>query len=175
MHSLEGSNRFTLGLGNNQKVSFEIDGVITLKGSSRGTKTHRHTPVGINDNLVNTLNYMHFIMSEVYKVMFQEKFPRVLLEMEEFLQFILGRRIGYWFILKEHTIIRFYGFIHEPYIFPAFLTPRIFSLEFIRKNLIVENEDFLRTRNYSKIKFPLKVGPFIIKNKASLPVVEGLL
>ena len=114
-------------------------------------------------------------MSEVYKVMFQEKFPRVLLEMEEFLQFILGRRIGYWFILKEHTIIRFYGFIHEPYIFPAFLTPSIFSLEFIRKNLIVENEDFLRTRNSSKIKFPLKVGPFIIKNKASLPVVEGLL
>ena len=114
-------------------------------------------------------------MSEVYKVMFQEKFPRVLLEMEEFIQFILGRRIGYWFILKEHTIIRFYGFIHEPYIFPAFLTPRIFSLEFIRKNIIVENEDFLRTRNSSKIKFPLKVGPFIIKNKASLPVVEGLL
>ena len=91
------------------------------------------------------------------------------------LQFIPDRRIGDWFLLKEHTIIRIYGFVHEPYILPAFLTPRIFALEFIRQKLVVENENFLNFRKASEIKFPLKVGPFIVKNKVSLLVIEGLL
>ena len=95
--------------------------------------------------------------------------------MEEILQFSLDRRIGDWFLLKEHTIIRLYGFVHETYIMPTLLTPRIFSLEFIRQKINVENEYLLSFRKASEIKFPLKVGPFIIKNKDSLPIVEGLL
>ena len=78
-------------------------------------------------------------------------------------------------MLKEHVIIRFYGFSHEPYILLAFLTPKIFSMEFIRQKLIVENEHFINFRKASKIKFPLKVDPFIIKNKVAFPVFEGLL
>ena len=123
----------------------------------------------------NTFNYMNLIMSEVYRVMFQDKLPRVFLEMEEVLQFIPSRRVRDWLLLKEHTIIRVYGFIHEPYIFPTFLTPRIFSLKFIKRKLIVENEHFLSFIKDFEIKFPLNVGPFIIKNKATLPVFEGLL
>ena len=45
----------------------------------------------------------------------------------------------------------------------------------MRHKLIVGNAHFLSFRKASEIKFPLKVGPFIIKNKASLPLVEGLL
>ena len=118
---------------------------------------------------------MNLIMSEVYRVMFQDKMPRVLPKMEEVLQFSPDRRVGDWFLLKEHIIIRVYGFIHEPYILPAFLKPRIFALEFITKNFIIGNEHLLIFRKASEIKFPLKVGPFIIKNKYPLPIVEGLL
>ena len=95
--------------------------------------------------------------------------------MEEVLQFSPNRRVVDWFLLKEYTIIRVYGFVHEPYILSAFLTPRIFDLEIIRKNIIVENEHFMNFRKAFEIKFPLKVGPFIIKNKATLPLIEGLL
>ena len=91
------------------------------------------------------------------------------------LQFPTNKRIGDWFLLKEHNIIKFYGFVHEPYIFPIFLTPSIFSLELIKHKLIVENEQFLSFRKTSEIQFRLKLGPFIIKNKANLPMVEGLL
>ena len=38
----------------------------------------------------------------------------------------------------------------------------------------MENENFPSFRKVSKINFSLKVGPFIIKNKVSLLVVEGL-
>ena len=39
----------------------------------------------------------------------------------------------------------------------------------------MENEHFLDFRKAYEIKFPLKVGPFIINNKVALPVIEGLL
>ena len=68
-----------------------------------------------------------------------------------------------------------YGFTHEPYIFPSFLTPRVFSLEFIRQKIIVENEHFIIFKNAYKIKFPWVVGPFIIKNKVALLVAEIML
>ena len=108
-------------------------------------------------------------------MMFQSKFPRVLPKMEEMLQFAPNKKVGDWFFLKRHTIIRFYGFSHEQYILPTFLTPKILSLEFIRKKLIVENQHFIKFKKAFKIKFPLKVGPFIIKNKFALCMIEGLL
>ena len=39
-HCPKGSKGFRLGLGQIQKVSFDIDNYLTLKGSSRGTNTH---------------------------------------------------------------------------------------------------------------------------------------
>ena len=39
----------------------------------------------------------------------------------------------------------------------------------------MENEHLLIFRKSYEIEFPLKVGLFIIKNKVSFPVVEGLL
>ena len=72
-------------------------------------------------------------------------------------------------------MIRVYGFVHDPYVFPSFLTPRIFALEMIREKRIVEHEHFINFRNTLEIKFPWVVGTFVIKRKASLLVVEGML
>ena len=68
-----------------------------------------------------------------------------------------------------------YGFTGEPYRLPIFLTPRIFALEFMRQRLYAEEEHFEAFKKYSNVKFPLKVGPFIFKNKSALLVIEKLL
>ena len=68
-----------------------------------------------------------------------------------------------------------YVFTHEPYVLPTFLAPRMFSLEFIRYKIIVENEHFIIFKKASEIKFSWLVGPFIIKRKVSLPVIESML
>ena len=107
--------------------------------------------------------------------MFQDKLPRVFPDIEELLQLYRDMIIGDRFHLKEHIIIRVYGFVHEPYSLCAFLTPRIFALEYIIQTNIVENEHFLNFRKGLEIKFPLKVGPFIVNNKYTLPVIEGFL
>ena len=75
--------------------------------------------------------------------------------------------IGDSFLYKEFTILRVYGFTGEPYRLPIFLTPRIFALEFMRQRLYAEGEHFGALKKSSNIKFPLKVGSFIFKNKGA--------
>ena len=95
--------------------------------------------------------------------------------MKEMLQFLPERIIGDCFLMEEGIVIRVSGLFHQPYILPAFLTPMIFSLEMIRKKLIVENEHFINFKKSSEIKFPWVVGPFIIKSKDALPIIESFL
>ena len=68
-----------------------------------------------------------------------------------------------------------YGFTGEPYRLPAFLTSRVFALEFMRQRLSIEEEHFEAFKKYSDVKFPLKVGPFIFKNESAMLVIEILL
>ena len=114
-------------------------------------------------------------MSEMYKLLFDEMLPRVLEEMKIMLQSSSEDRIGDWFLYKDFTISRVYGFTGEPYKLPVFLTPRIFALEFMRARLCAEEEHFGAFKKSSNIKFPVKVGPFIFKNKSAFMIVEKLL
>ena len=114
-------------------------------------------------------------MSKVNKVFLKQIFPRVLPLMKESLQFSSNKIILEWFMMEEGIVIRVYGFVHQPYVLPAFLTPRIFSLETIRKKLIIENEHFINFKKSLEIKFPWVVGTFIIKSKVAFPVVDILI
>ena len=114
-------------------------------------------------------------MSEMYKLLFDEVLPRVLEEMKLMLQSSLEDIIGDWFLYKDFIVLRVYGFTGKPYKLPVFLTPRIFALEFMRQRLCAEEEHFGAFKKSSNIKFPLKVGPFIFKNKSAMMVVEKLI
>ena len=87
--------------------------------------------------------FMNFLMAPVYNVFFQERLSRVLQEIKEILQFSPKRGIQDWFLSEHGTMIRVYGFFHQPYILPAFFTVRVFALELIRQRLIVQDEHFL--------------------------------
>ena len=75
-------------------------------------------------------------------------------------------------MFEQGTVISLYGSIHRPYLLPAFFTPRVFSMELIRQKLIVETEHFLNFKKSTEIRYPWAIGPFIIKNKVSLPMIE---
>ena len=77
--------------------------------------------------------------------------------------------------MEEGTAIRICGFFRPPYFLPSFLTPIIFSLDLIRQKLVVEKEHFINFKKSSEIKFPWVIGPFIIKSRVYLPMVEYLL
>ena len=107
-----------------------------------------------DDMTKNYYELLNLSMAEIYGIFFQERLPKVLPEMKEMLQLSPSKMIGDWFLTKFETIIRLYGFVHHPYILPAFLTVRIFSLELIRKRLTVEEEYILSFRKISGINFP---------------------
>ena len=77
--------------------------------------------------------FSNSIMSEIYKMLFDEVLPRVLEEMKCMMHSSPDDRVGGWFLYKDSTVLRIYGFTGEPYKLPAFLTPRIFALEFMRQ------------------------------------------
>ena len=76
------------------------------------------------------------IMSRVYNLIFGSNLPRVLEEIKSFLQPNLESRVGYWMLFIQSTVIWVYGYQEGPYILPVFLTPKVFSLEFIRQRII---------------------------------------
>ena len=76
---------------------------------------------------------------------------------------------------KFEMTIRFYGFVHQPYILPYFLTARIFFLELIQQKLTIEEENFLSYKKSSNLVFPWEVGPYIVRSRDALPLVTNLL
>ena len=118
---------------------------------------------------------MNQLMAEIYDLFFQKRLPRVFPEMSQTLQLSNSKKIGDWFLIEFETTIRLYGFVHPPYILPAFLTARVFSLELIRQKLIVEEENFLNFKKSSNLIFPWEVGPYTVRNRASLPLVTNFL
>lgn len=101
-------------------------------------------------------------MAKIYQLLFKDELPRVLEEIKNKLQLSI-ELIGDWFMFRHHTIIRLYGFTETPYIFPSFMTSRLFSIEYIRKRLFTEKEQFLKARNGCNIKFHYSIVPFVIK------------
>ena len=97
-------------------------------------------------------------MLEIYKMLFDEVLPQVLEEMKCIMHPSPENRIRDWFLSKDSTVLRIYGFTGEPYRLPAFLTPRIFALEFMRQRLHSEEEHFGAFKKSSNIKFRLKVA-----------------
>ena len=83
--------------------------------------------------------------------------------------------VGDWFLYEDYTVLRVYGFMEEPYKLPAFLTKRIFVLEFLRQRLYVESELFLKHKKSSNIKFKFTIEPFVVDSTSSLPIIQDLL
>ena len=83
--------------------------------------------------------------------------------------------IGNWFLFPEYIVIRIYGFDQPPYRLPTFLTPRIFSLEVLRKRLNSNELHFSSKNQTSTFKVPITVGPFIVKNREAIELIDDMM
>ena len=113
-------------------------------------------------------------MSRVYQLIFDQELPRVIDIMKINLQ-IGSEIIGDWFLYDEYTEIRLYGFTGNPFLLPAFLTNRIFSLEFARQIIHIEKEHFLNVKKGWNISFHYTIGPFVIKTSQSGQLLTYIL
>lgn len=72
--------------------------------------------------------------------------------------------VGDWFCFEDYTLIRIYGFEGEPFRLPKFITRRLFALEFLRQRLVAENENFVKHKKASSLKFVFTLEPFVVKS-----------
>ena len=73
------------------------------------------------------ISFTDKIMSSIYKLIFGTSLPRMTEEMKAYLQ-NSNDPVRDWFLYKEFTVLRIYGFENEPYRLPVFLTKIIFVL-----------------------------------------------
>lgn len=78
-----------------------------------------------------------------YKILNGTLPPTFLPKAQEFLQLSKDVRCGDWFVFEEHAEIRLYGASVKPYRLPKFVRMRLFSLDFIRQSLNVDQVHFV--------------------------------
>jgi len=78
-----------------------------------------------------------------YKILNGSLPPTFLPKAQECLQLSKDVRCGDWFIFEEYTEIRLYGASVKPYKLPKFAPMWLFSLEFIRQSLNVDQVHFV--------------------------------
>jgi hypothetical protein len=124
---------------------------------------------------ITLLIFINKVMSRVYSLIFNTNLPRVLDDMRSYLQPNPENRVGDWVLFMHSTVVWVYGCHESPYLLPIFLTPRVFSLEFIRQRIISETEHFLKLHKASNLKFPFIIGPFIVKTRSCLSQIQAKL
>jgi hypothetical protein len=77
-------------------------------------------------------------------------------------------KLGDGYLFEKYTKIRIYGVEIKPFISPKFFTLSIFSLEFIRKSLNLDDIHFVSKKNRTNFKLKREVGPFIVNNRKAL-------
>jgi hypothetical protein len=92
--------------------------------------------ISIEFKRITMLIFINKIMSKVYSLIFGMHLPRVLEEMKSSLQPNPENRVGDWMLFMHSTVIWVYGYQQGPHILHVFLTPRVFSLDFIRQRII---------------------------------------
>jgi hypothetical protein len=124
---------------------------------------------------ITMLIFINKIISRVYSLIFNNSLPRVLEDMKSYLQTNPENKVGDWMLFIHSTVIWVYGCQEEPHLLPVFLTPRVFSLEFIRQRIISETKYFLKMHKKSNLQFPFIIRPFVMKTRSSLPQIQAKL
>jgi len=83
--------------------------------------------------------------------------------------------VGDWFCFQDYTLIRIYGFEGEPFILPKFITRRFFSLGFLRQRLIAENDNFVKHKKDSSLKFVFTLEPFVVKSILATNTIDQII
>ena len=118
--------------------------------------------------------FVNSIMHAIYKAIFGSTMLRINEDLKFLLQNLV-ELIGDQFCFKDSTVIRVYGFEGEPYKLPKFTTRRLFVLEFLRQRLIVENDNFLKSKKSSSMKFNFTLEPFVVRSVYAITVVDQIL
>jgi hypothetical protein len=112
--------------------------------------------------------YVDQFMSKAYQIIYNQDPPRIFPECKKLLQLSPDIRVGDWYVFEHYTEIRIYGCQLAPFRLPVFMTPMIFSLEYIRQRLNSDEIHFVPNKYKVNFKLKKEVGPFIVNTRSTL-------
>ena len=114
------------------------------------------------------------VIPALYKLIFDSTMPRIGVDLKSLLHGPV-ESVGDWFCFADYTLIRVYGFEGEPFRLPKFTNRRLFSLEFLRQRLISENDNFIKHKKASSLKFVFILEPFVVKTFFAANITDQIL
>ena len=83
--------------------------------------------------------------------------------------------MGDWFCFENYIVIRVYGYEGEPFRLPKFTSRRLLALEFLRQRLVAENDNFIKHKKASSMKFNFTLEPFVVKFVSTISVIDQVI
>jgi hypothetical protein len=124
--------------------------------------------------MISFFTFASSLIPSLYKLIFGSSRPRINDESKLLLQNPMENARD-WFCFKDYVVIRVYGFKGEPFELPKFSSKRLFILEFVRQRLNVENDNFLKSKKSSTIRFNYTLEPFVVKSVATISMIDQIL
>jgi len=124
-----------------------------------------------------TMSFFTFASSVIpalYKLIFGSTMPRIGGDLKLLLHGLV-ESVGDWFCFEDYTLIKVYGFEGEPFKLPKFTSRRLFALEFLRKRLIAEIDNFVKHKKASSLKFVFTLEPFVVKTIFVANVINKIM
>ena len=124
-----------------------------------------------------TMNFFTFsstVIPAIYRLIFGSTMPRIGADLKALLQSPV-ELVGDWFCFADYTLIRVYGFEGEPFKLPKFASRRLFALEFLRQRLVAENDNFIKHKKASSLKFVFTLEPFVVKSVLVANMLDQIL
>ena len=114
------------------------------------------------------------VIPALYRLIFGVPMPRIGEELKAFLQNPRAP-VGDWFHFGDYSLLRIYGFEGEPFRLPKFIGKRLFALEFLRQRLAAENDNFVKHKKASALKFVFTMEPFVVKSVLAANALDQIL
>ena len=114
------------------------------------------------------------VIPAIYRLTLGSTMPRIGAYLKALLQGPV-ELIGDWFCFADYTLIRVYGFEGEPFRLPKFSGRRLFALEFLRQILVAENDNFIKHKKASSLKFVFTLEPFVVKSVFVANIIYQIL
>lgn len=93
--------------------------------------------------------------------------PRIYPDIRKFLHLSEQAKVGDWYLYQNYTEIRVYGSKLPPYRLPIFVPIRIFSLEYSRQMLNMDEVHFVSYKKKAQFKLKAHIGPYIMNTKVA--------
>lgn len=123
---------------------------------------------------ISFFTFVGLVMPTLHKLIFGSFMPRI----SEDLKLLLHNpmeTVGYWFCFENYIVIRVYGFEGEPFRLPRFISRRLSTSEFLRQRLVADNDNFIKHKKASSMKFNFTLEPFVVKYVSAISVIDQIM